>query len=71
MEFLETDYRVGLDEQSAIKLGLKALYKQTDPSAATTAGGEPAVDIATVGVKEGYRLLAQDEVKRLVTASQG
>ena len=69
IEFLENEYRVGMDEQAAIKLGLKALYKQTDPSAATTAGGEPAVDIALVSVKDGYRLLTQDEVKRNVAAA--
>lgn len=71
IEYLENEYRVGMDEQAAIKLGLKALYRQADAGAATTAAGEPAVDIALVTVKDGYRLLGQDEVKRLVTASQG
>jgi len=70
MEFLETEYRPTLSETDAIKLGLKALYRQADPGAATTAGGEPAVDIAVVSAAEGYRLLAQDEVKRHVQASQ-
>jgi len=72
LEFLENEYTPTLDEAAAIKLGLKALYRQTDAgaSAATTPTGEPAVDIAVVTVKDGFRLLPQDEVKPHVTASQ-
>ena len=69
MEFLETEYRASLSEADAIKLGLKALYRQTDAGAATTAAGEPAVDIGVITAKDGYRLLDQDEVKRYVQAS--
>lgn len=71
LEFLENEYRTGLDEAAAIKLGLKALYRQGDQSAVTTGSGEPAADIAVVTVKDGFRLLSQDEVKRHVTAAQG
>ena len=70
IEYLENEYRPGLDEAAAIKLGLKALYRQSDAGAATTAGGEPAVDIAVVSAQEGFRLLAQDEVKRAVQNAQ-
>ena len=69
LEYLENEYAPTLDEAAAIKLGLKALYRHQDAGAATTAGGEPAVDIAVVTVKDGYRLLTQDEVKRHVTTS--
>jgi proteasome alpha subunit len=70
MEFLEAEYRPTLTEAEAINLGLKALYRQTDASAVTTAAGEPAMDIAVVTNKDGYRLLAQDEVKRFLVTSQ-
>lgn len=70
IEFLENEYRPTLDEAAAIKLGLKALYRQPEAGAATTPAGEPSVDIALVSAKDGYRQLAQDDVKRHVQAAQ-
>lgn len=70
IEFLENEYRLPMDEDAAIKLGLKALYRNADPSQQATVGGEPTVDVAVVTVKDGYRQLTPDEVKRHLTASQ-
>lgn len=61
LEFLETEYRV-LDQDGAIKLGLKALARHQDSSA--PAGPEAAIDIAVVTVKDGFRLLTTGEAKR-------
>src|SRR5439155_6207277 len=65
MELLEEKYRAGLAQDAAIKLGLQALYKHVDTSQPLV-GGEPTVDVAIVSVKEGYRALAPDEVKRFL-----
>ena len=69
IEHLENEYRLPMDQDAAIRLGLKALYRHTD-SSQTTVGGEPTVDVSLVTVKEGYRQLAADEVKRHLQASQ-
>ena len=68
LEFLEAEYKLPMDEPAAIKLGLKALYRQSS-DAATTPGAEPNVDISIVSAKDGYRQLTQEEVKRHVGLS--
>jgi proteasome alpha subunit len=67
LEFLETNYRI-LDQDAAVILGMKALYKHVDTSQPLV-GGEPTLDVAVV-TKDGYRLLPADEVKRHLQASQ-
>ena len=69
LEYLEAEYKLPLTQEAAIKLGMKALYRHTDASQPTV-GGEPTVDVAVVTVKEGYRQLTADEVKRHLAASQ-
>ena len=63
MEFIEEKYRMPLTQDAAIKLGLQALYKHVDTSQPLV-GGEPTVDVAIVSMKDGYRALTADEVKR-------
>src|SRR5581483_8783096 len=70
LEFLENEYRLPMDQDHAIKLGLKALYRLQDSASQPVVGGEPTVDISVVSVKDGYRQLTPDEVKRHLQASQ-
>ena len=70
MEFLEENYRATLDEDAAIKLGLKALYRNQEATGQPVVAGEPTADIAVVTVKDGFRMLSSDEVKRYVQAGQ-
>jgi proteasome alpha subunit len=69
LEFLEEKYKLPLTQEAAVKLGLQALYKHVDTSAPLV-GGEPTVDVSLVTVKDGYRTLATDEVKRLLGARE-
>jgi proteasome alpha subunit len=67
LEFLEEKYKLPMTQDAAIKLGLQALYKHVDTSQPLV-GGEPTMDVAIVGVKEGYRQLSAAEVKRYLEA---
>ncbi|MHB8584217.1 MAG: archaeal proteasome endopeptidase complex subunit alpha [Thermoplasmatota archaeon] len=57
MEFLEQEYRPGLTQEAAAKLGFTALKRVTE-------GGQAAApDIAILDRKEGFRRLSAEEVK--------
>jgi proteasome alpha subunit len=70
LEFLENEYKLPLDQDHAIRLGMKALYRQQDAASQPVVGGEPTVDVTVVTAKDGYRQLSPEEVKRHLTASQ-
>lgn len=66
MEFLEAEYRSGLDHDGAMKLGFNALKRVAD-------GASPPAppDIALVTFADGYRKLAPDEVAQLASRLAG
>ncbi|HEX2021384.1 MAG TPA: archaeal proteasome endopeptidase complex subunit alpha [Candidatus Thermoplasmatota archaeon] len=68
LEFLEQNWRAG-DQEAAVALGLKALYKHADAGQPTVAG-EPTVDVVVVSAKDGYRQLSTTDVKRALQTSQ-
>lgn len=68
LEFLEENY-APLDQDAAIRLGMKALYKHSDASQAVVAG-EPTCDVAVVTREGGFQQLDADTVKTHLQAAQ-
>ena len=69
IEFLEQNYDPSMDQDAAIRLGVKALYKHTD-SSQPIVGGEPTCDVAVITRERGFEQLDAETVKAHLQAAQ-